>query len=138
MKKALSVLAGAVLCATALTTAGTASASVADCASWPTAPSGGSTAVSDDYFGIKVEIRQGSLGGQVGWAQISGATAVGDQVWMDYTAGGPIVSCGPFKVTTKRGVARSKAHYTSSSSSVAFRACVKTVGSTVRYCGQWW
>jgi hypothetical protein len=140
---------GTALAALALTltatavTAGQASATPADCASWPSAANatnayiGASESPGDSTY---VNLWFGKINGRgAGWASISGFS--GDKVWLDVThnRGASWVQCGPFALSgSGRLGKRTPAHYTNPDPNVLFRACGREANAVRSICSGWY
>lgn len=145
IKRLGALVAGGLLTASTLVVGGSsAQATPADCATWPNP--GSATGIYTQYSqGIGrqntyVELRVGYINGrQAGWARIVGNSKKGDGVWMDVSKDGgkTWTQCGPFLVTKDGGKPYSMAYYTSSSSSLMFRACGRAFPA-YSVCGPWW
>jgi len=125
-----------------------ASASVAECsngangfADIPYNLSGTIIRSVDLGRGARAELHAGNVGGvRRGWARISGSTAAGDKVWMDWstTSGNGWLQCGPFTVQNNGAPNTSAAQVVRPDlSSWVFRACGVIVGGSGK-CTGWW
>ena len=87
--------------------------------------------------GVRITLESGTVAGaERGWAKLSGSTAPGDRVWMDWTRNGGAtwLQCGPFSVSRRNQSITSAAKVTSPSSQYMFRAC----GDRPLRCTGWW
>jgi hypothetical protein len=86
-----------------------------------------------------ITLESASIQGRTrGYAKISGGTAQGDQVWMDWTTtgGNGWLQCGPWYVQSNGSPNTSAAQRTDPSSQWLFRACGLVDGQGG--CTAWW
>ncbi|MFI7133937.1 hypothetical protein ACIBQ1_50245 [Nonomuraea sp. NPDC050153] len=145
--KALVVL-SLVLTGTMATT-GQASASPANCSSWPS-PAGATNksigaevrldAQNSGHAGY-VALSFGTLKNnrRAGWARLTGSYEVGYKFWFDVssTRGNGWIQCGPFTYVTEKPN-YTPAHYTSADPNLVFRACGKSPYYPQSQCTGWY
>ncbi|MEV4254769.1 hypothetical protein AB0J52_16590 [Spirillospora sp. NPDC049652] len=127
-------------------TAPAASASPADCATWPW-PSSLPQGTVVRQVGLvgpgnkSIKLVVGNINGrQAGWAVIGGITTRQDLFWFDVstTGGNGNMQCGPFSSAGPGERWWTPAHYASSDPNLRFRACARAAGTSTNICTTWW
>ncbi|MFC5181029.1 hypothetical protein [Actinomadura harenae] len=125
-------------------TAPAASATPAECASWPRPSSlpHGTVIREEALEGDKsIKLVVGQINGrQAGWAVIGGWTGMHDFFWLDVstTGGNGNMQCGPFSSSGPNEPWWTPAHYASSDPNLRFRACARAAWTDYDVCTSWW